>query len=53
MRSGSEVYVPPQLGGNVSRGFSCSFIVSVLPLDGLKVSVFLVVGGGIKYEGYQ
>lgn len=53
MRSGSKVYVLPQLGGNVSRGFSWSFIVNVLPLDGLKVSVFLAVGGGIKYEGYQ
>lgn len=51
MRSGSEVYVLPQLGGNVSRGFSCSFIVSVLPLDGLKVSVFLAVGGELNMKG--
>lgn len=51
MRSGSEVYVLPQLGGNVSRGFSRSFIVSVLPLDGLKVSVFLAVGGELNMKG--
>lgn len=51
MRSGSKVYVLPQLGGNVSRGFSWSFIVNVLPLDGLKVSVFLAVGGELNMKG--
>lgn len=51
MRSGSKVYVLPQLGGNVSRGFSWSFILSVLPLDGLKVSVFLAVGGELNMKG--
>lgn len=51
MRSGSEVYVLPQSGGNVSRGFSRPFIVNVLPLDGLKVSVFLAVGGELNMKG--
>lgn len=53
MRSGWKVYVPLPLAGNVSRGWRAAFIVNVLPADGLKVSVFLAVGGGIKYEGYQ
>lgn len=43
MRSGLKVYVLPLLGGNVSRAFSWPFIVNVLPLDGLKVSVFLAI----------
>lgn len=51
MRSGSKVYVLPQLGGNVSRGFSWPFIVNVLPLDGLKVSVFLAIGGELNMKG--
>lgn len=51
MRSGSEVYVLPQLEGNVSRGFSWPFIVNVLPLDGLKVSVFLAIGGELNMKG--
>lgn len=53
MRSGWKVYVPLPLAGNVSRGWRAAFIVNVLPADGPKVSVFLAVGGGIKYEGYQ
>lgn len=51
MRSGSKVYVLPQLEGNVSRGFSWPFIVNVLPLDGLKVSVFLAIGGELNMKG--
>lgn len=51
MRSGSKVYVLPQSGGNVSRGFSWPFIVNVLPLDGLKVSVFLAIGGELNMKG--
>lgn len=51
MRSASKVYVLPPLEGNVSRGFSWPFIVNVLPLDGLKVSVFLAIRGEINMKG--
>lgn len=35
----------------MSPGFSWPFIVNVLPLDGLKVSVFLAVGGELNMKG--